>query len=449
MLANLNPVATLNLLRSYPSAVVLGRTPQDIPPQATAIIWDGTNCPFRSASIALVVCDDRDGTCAEALAPSLASNGHQVAIVPSRRPYSFALFPTPEQLRSVVGHGWPLTYDGSPRRWLGYWLATTSFWRLMPRSGLAVSSPGNSVIDLVLDQVSAATGGRAELRGFIAGRGLGQLILRVRAAGQDLAVRAAVTPPSAMRLRNHLSSLEYLRNRLGPDQKLIGFPMTVASGSADDVSWAAESWLRSRALRSSYAWRPSGRGWAALRAIAAGLAAEAGTGYVGDGWADNWTDGLELVAPALRAEILKALLPIEAERMPSAWFHGDLWPGNVFLRGRPQPPVIIDWDQARPDAPAGLDAVHAEVCRVVAARRCTFGDAVALLARSATRELAATAVGGKRFAEWHRPQQLALLLATAAHYATGENEGGTGDQWTESWGQLNLMPILAELRRTT
>jgi hypothetical protein len=74
--------------------------------------------------------------------------------------------------------------------------------------------------------------------------------------------------------------------------------------------------------------------------------------------------------------------------------------------------VIIDWERARPDAPAGLDAVYAEACRVVTARRCTFGEAVALLARSATRELAATVVGGN-----------------------------------ESWGQLNLMPILAELRR--
>jgi hypothetical protein len=108
--------------------------------------------------------------------------------------------------------------------------------------------------------------------------------------------------------------------------------------------------------------------------------------------------------------------------------------------------VVIDWERARPDAPAGLDAVYAEACRVVTARHCTFGEAIALLARSATRALAATVVGGKRFAEWDRPQQLALLIATAAHYATGENEGGKGDQWTESWGQLNLMPVLAELR---
>jgi aminoglycoside phosphotransferase (APT) family kinase protein len=185
-----------------------------------------------------------------------------------------------------------------------------------------------------------------------------------------------------------------------------------------------------------------------LRSVAAELAAGAQTGYLTDGWADGWADGLNAVAPALKEEILIALAPIEAARMPTAWFHGDLWPGNVFLRRPPQPPVIIDWERARPDAPAGLDAVYAEVCRVVTARGCTFGAAAAVLARSATPELAATVVGGKPYAHWQQPQQRALLLATAIHYATGENEGETGDHWTESWGELQLTPILAELRRT-
>ncbi len=315
VLANLDRVTTLNLLRSYPSAIVLGRSPGDIAPGPHALLWDGKNCPLCLASVALVICDDRDGTCAEALAPALASGGKQVAIVSSARPYSFALFPTPEQLRAVIGRGWPLTYDGSPRRWFGYWLATTSLWRFMPRSGLAVPWPGDSVIDVVLDQISAATGDRAELCGFIAGRGLGQLPLRVRTSGQELAVRAAVTPHSATRLRNHQSALAHLRDHLGPDQKSIGFPRTVASGSVEDVSWAAESWLKSRAVHASYSWRPSGSGWAVLRAIAAELAAGAKTGYLGDGWGDSWTAGLEAVAPALKQEILRALVPIEAARI--------------------------------------------------------------------------------------------------------------------------------------
>lgn len=176
-----------------------------------------------------------------------------------------------------------------------------------------------------------------------------------------------------------------------------------------------------------------------------GASKGAETGTLSSGWAHSWTAGLEAVAPALKEQILKALVPIEAGSMPKAWFHGDLWPGNVFLRRPPQPPVIIDWERARPDAPAGLDTVYAETCRVVTARRCTFGEGIAFLARSATPQLAATVVGGRHFADWDRPQQLALLLATATHYATGENEGGTGDHWTKSWGQLNLMPILAEL----
>ncbi len=445
VLANLDPVTTQNLLRSYPSAIVLGRALPDIQTDGFGLIWDGEVCPLRPGSIALIVCDDRDRVCADALAPALASGGQQVAIVRSDRPYRFALFPTPEQLRAVIGRGWPLTYDGSPRRWLGYWLATTGLWRSMRRSGLAVPWPGDSVIDVVLDQVSAAVGERTELCGLIAGRGLGQLTLRVRCSSRELAVRAAVTPDSAERLGNHLRVVAHLRAALGPRPN-IAFPEAVASGSSEGVSWAAECWLKSPAVRTSHAWRPSGRGWGVLRAIASELAAGAQTGYAADGWADGWVVGLDAVAPALKDEILMALAPIETGKMPTAWFHGDLWPGNVFLRRPPKPSAVIDWERARADAPARLDAVYAEVCRIVTVRRCTFGEAAASLARSVTPELAATVVGGKYFVDWERPDQHALLLATVTHYSTGENEGRTADHWTTSWGELNLLPILAQLR---
>ena len=91
-----------------------------------------------------MVCDDRDSGCAGALGPAVAADGQQVAIVPSGRPYRFALYPTPEQLRAVVGNGWPVTYDGSPRRWLGYWLAASPVWRHLSRSGLDLPGPGTA-----------------------------------------------------------------------------------------------------------------------------------------------------------------------------------------------------------------------------------------------------------------------------------------------------------------
>jgi hypothetical protein len=446
VLADLEPTTTQNLLRSYPSAVVLSRSIQDLAPSTRAAIWDGRRSPLRPGSIALVVCDDRDGECAHALAPALAESGQQVAIVRSDRPYRFALFPTPEQLRAVIGPGWPLTYDGSPRRWVGYRLACSPLWRYLDRSGLALQWPCESIVDLVLDQVSAAAGSRAELQGLIAGRGLGQVTLRVRCSGGELAVRVAVSPASARRLANHQHVLADLTARLGPRQRGLAFPDAVASGSADGISWAAERWLRSPALRASRAWRPSGKGWGALRAIAAELASSAQTGSTGAGWARGWVTGLDAVTPGLVEEVVDALVPIEAGRMTTAWCHGDLWPGNVFLRRPPRPPVVIDWERARPDAPAGLDAVYAEVCRVVMFRRCTFGEAAAWLARSAAPELAATRIGGKPFADWERPQQQALLLATVTHYATGENEGGPGDRWTESWGEMNVLPVVTALR---
>jgi aminoglycoside phosphotransferase (APT) family kinase protein len=349
-------------------------------------------------------------------------------------------------LRAVVGRGWPVTYDGSPRRWMGYWLATTRLWRYMDRSGLAVSWPCDDVVDLVIGQVSAVLEGKAELRGLISGRGLGNLTLRVSCRGQELAVRVAASPDSAGRLGNHQQVLADLPSRLGSNQRAFAFPEAVASGSAEGISWAAERWLKGSRARASHAWRPSGRGWAVLRAIATELAVGAPTGHAGDGWARGWITGLEAVAPALIEEILIALAPIEAEGMTTAWCHGDLWPGNVILRRRPRPPVVIDWERARPDAPAGWDAVFAEVCRILISRRSTFGEAAAWLAHSATPELAATVISGRSFAKWDRPLQQALLLATVIQFVTGENEGRSTDRWTESWGQMHVQPMMKALQ---
>jgi Phosphotransferase enzyme family len=446
VLANLDQVTTQNLLRSYPAALVLSRSMAGLDGTAHGAIWDGRRSPLRPGTIALLVCDDRDGMCAGALAAALVEGGELAAIVSSARPYRFALFPTPEQLRAVIGAGWPLTYDGSPRRWLGYWLATTRIWRYLGRSGLVLPWPNDSVVKAVLDQVSAALGARTDLRGLIAGRGLGQLTLRVHCGGHELAVRVAVTPDSARRLANHLSVLADLSARLGSAQKSVAFPDAVASGNADGVSWAAERWIKLPVMRASRAWRPSGKGWDVLQAIASELAARAETGRTDANWARGWVVGLDAVVPGLDEEIMAVLAPIGAASMTTAWCHGDLWPGNVFLRKPPLPPVVIDWERARPDAPAGLDAVYAELCRVVIDRKCNFGDAAVWMARSASPELAAVEVGGRLFADWDRPEQQALLLATVIHYATGENEGGPADRWTEGWGEMNVVPLLTALR---
>ena len=446
VLANLDDVTTRNLLRSYPAALVLGRPVADLDGVARAAMWDGERSPLRPGTVALLVCDDRDGLCAKALAPALADDGECVAIVRSARPYHFALFPTPEQLRAVIGKGWPLTYDGSPRRWLGYWLATTRIWRYLSRSGLALRWPNNSVVDAVLDQVGATLGGRTHLRGLIVGRGLGQFTLRVRCESRELAVRVAVTPGSARRLSNHQRVVAELSDRLGPASNSFAFPDVVAAGNADGISWAAERWVKRRVIRASRSWRPSGSGWDALRAIASELASVAGTGRTDTDWPSSWAVGLDAVAPGLVEEILTALAPIGAANMATAWCHGDLWPGNVFLRKPPLPPVVIDWERARPDAPAGLDAMYAELFRVAKRRKCTFGDAAVLMARSASTELAAVEVGGKPFASWDRSEQEALLLATVVHYATGEDEGTPPDRWTQGWGATNIVPLMTALR---
>jgi hypothetical protein len=446
VLANLEPITTHNLLRSYPEAVVLTRSTHGLEDVERTVLWDGRTFPLRPGSVTLLVCDDRDGVCAETLAPALAEGGQRVAIVRSNRPHRFALFPTPEQLRAVVGHGWPLTFDGSPRRWFGYWLAAGPFWRYLGRSGLEMACPADSVVQVVLDHVGTVLGGQAVLRGLIAGRGLGQVTLRVRCSGRELAVRVATSPDSAQRLGNHQRALAQVSALVGSEQKSFAFPASVASESIDGIAWAAEAWLRSPVLRAGRGWRPDGEGWEALRTIAAELALSAQTGRTGAGWARNWVSGLGAVAPALVEEVVLALAPIEAAGMETAWFHGDLWPGNILLGRPPRPPVVIDWERARPDGIAGLDAVFAEVSRSAITRRCAFGEAAASLARSLSPELAVTPVGGRPFANWDRPEQLAVLLATVTHFVTGEEEGGTIDRWTEMWGEVNVLPIMTALR---
>jgi aminoglycoside phosphotransferase (APT) family kinase protein len=199
-------------------------------------------------------------------------------------------------------------------------------------------------------------------------------------------------------------------------------------------------------MRAGRAWRADGEGWTAIRAISAELAVSAHTGRTDAGWARRWLTGLDAFTPSLLEQFVVALAPIEDEGMDTAWFHGDLWPGNILLRRPPRPPVVIDWERARPDAPAGLDAVFAEVSRTVMTRRCAFGEAAAWLARSPSPELVATAVGGRPFSHWDRPQQLAVLLATVTHFVTGEEEGGSIDHWTKRWGEVNILPMMTALR---
>jgi hypothetical protein len=306
--------------------------------------------------------------------------------------------------------------------------------------------PADSVVQAALNDVGTVLGDHAELRGLIAGRGLGQVTLRVRCSGRELAVRVAASPDSARRLGNHQHAMALVSARVGSEQNSFAFPDSVASGTIDGISWAAEGWLTSPFMRAGRSWRPDGEGWRALRPIAAELALSAHTGRTGSGWAQSWVVGLGAVTPELVEEVVVALSPIEAAGMDTAWFHGDLWPGNILLRRPPRPPVVIDWERARPDAPAGLDAVFAEVSRTAMTRRCAFGEAAAALARYPSPELVATVVGGRPFADWGRPEQLAVLLATVTHFATGEEEGRSIDRWSERWGEVHVLPIMTALR---
>ncbi len=442
--ADFDPVPTADLLLNYPDAVILSRR-EVTGDGLRRVVWDGTRCPLRPASVALLVVDDRRGG-AGCLAGCVRRGGSTAAVVPSRRPHDFVLYPSPEELEWITAPGWPVMSSVSLRRRLARLRAVTPAWRVMSRAGLALSGAGASLVDGVLVGIGEATGSPARLRAVLVGRGKGQLTLRVGAAGSDIAVRLALTPRAVERLEAHHRAQDLLGRR---DPARFSVPDMLAEGSTGGTRWLAESWLPGHSGPGGRRWSPEkGPGWDAIRAVSASLARVAPTGTARSGWAEGWVSSAAQAYPDHAAELLAALVPIEASGLETAWVHGDLWPGNVFLR-RSAPPIVIDWDLARPDGPAGLDAVFAEMCRLMLLHRSSLGESAArMIEQAGTVQpgLAHVRVGGRMWTEWDAPVRRGLVVAALVRQASaGSTRAEGGD---ESWRRENLVPVTAVLRRT-
>jgi hypothetical protein len=444
-LADLDALSAHNLVLSYPGAVVLARTAGQLDGLPRRAVWDGRRPPLRPGCLALAVADDRQGAAA-ALAPAMAPGAGQVSLVPSRRPHDYALYPTPQALEWVAARGWPTMGARSLRKRLARLRATTPAWRLMCRVGLRVAAGGESLADQVAAQLSQLTGEPAAVRGLFVGRGTGQTTLRVRLGRLDAAVRLGLTQRGVERLLAHQDAQNRVAQAAAESSKAFSVPEELACGWAGGVYWVAERWVEGRPGPGGRQWWARGPGWAHSLAVADALSRHAPTGELGEGWARRWCSELGRADPAHLEEVVEALCVLEAAGVPAAWCHGDLWPGNVFLR-RGRPPAVIDWDRARPDAPAGLDGVYSAIYRVVVAESCTLGQATARLVGRPERVAQAgpLRVGGRPWDVWPLEVRRALVVAAFVRNASG----GSGGQpvWDEDWVRTNAGPVVAALRQ--
>jgi hypothetical protein len=441
VVADFDSLPTEDLLLSYPRAVVLRRAAPG--GGRRAVVWDGRRAPLRDRSVGLLVVDERRGG-GPALDSCLRPGATTARVVSSRRRHRFALYPSPEELEWITAPGWPVLGSASWRRRLARLRATTPLWRTMDRAGLALTAPKPSLVDSVLAGIGAATGTSPRLRGVVVGRGRGQLTLRVGARRADLAVRLALTSRATERLEAHRRAQDLLG---GADPGRLAVPEVVAGGETGGATWLAERWLSGRSGPGGRAWAgEGGRGWVATRAVARALAERAPTGRAGPGWARAFASALLGAYPDRAAPLVAALGPIEAAGLATAWIHGDLWPGNVFLRHR-GPPLVIDWDLARPDGPAGLDAVFAELCRLMLHRRSSLGQAAAVVVGEASPRLGLDdcPVGGRRWGDLDAPLRRALVVAALVGQASAGSTAA--DRGEAAWWNENLAPVAAALRR--
>lgn len=403
------------------------------------LVWDGRNLPLRHATSGLVIIDERRGGGPSARS-SMGPGAALASIGPSRVNHDYALYPHPEDLLWVTRRGWPLIGGNTGLSRVRRWRARTLLWSFMDRAGLTVNTPGPTTIDLVLDDLERATGRRYELRGIIT-RNFDQATLCVD-AGSRLSVRVGLTP----RGRSRISRLEEAQQRVlsMPGPLPFEVPKIVAKGEAAGVVWLAEEWIEGRPGPGGRRWwTRSGEGWAVGRSVATALSEGAATGTTEPGWASNW--GALAAGQGTSEKVMSsALCAVEDAHVATAWCHGDLWPGNVLFLRRNADPVVIDWDSARPDAPAGIDAIHMEIDRVAWRLRCSVGVAAALLVATGAPGLRGVGVGGRNWADWDTAVRGGLVAAAVALRASRASEGPGG--YNEPWTDEMLPPLVAALR---
>jgi aminoglycoside phosphotransferase (APT) family kinase protein len=434
-LVDLEPGTAAAFRRSYPSAITVSADRAALVGVARGMCWDGRHWPLPDGALALLVADERraDPT---ALAAALRPGGRRAAIVPARRRHDTVPYPRADSVERLLRKGWPASTD-APGQWIRQRLATSVLWRLSGRAGIAIEPDGPGLIDDVVADLGAAVGSRATLRGVLVS-GSHNIIVRVGLAREEAALRLCLTELGTARLARQRQVLASIDDALLSPDLHAHMPRELAVGVTHGLEWRAETWHQGHLSPGGRRWRTGGSTWKAAHEVARLLAATAPTADAGPGWAHAWTRGIDQFGEDADA-IEAALLPIEEFRLPTSWCHGDFWPGNIVL-GRGST-VVIDWEQGRAAAPAGLDAVFLELYRLAIGSRIPIGVAAARAVREPRALTAPPSLGGVPWPAADPALRAASVVAAIVVHALGPE----GDRRGSRWAHENLVPLISAL----
>jgi O-antigen/teichoic acid export membrane protein len=386
------------LAQRFPNAIVLVGRHAQTPVQSDAqrIVWDGTHSPLAAGTASLVVADARLVS-AEALGPTLAPDG-VLAVVGADG--EFVIYPSMAHPEHVWRSGWPLPAKPGLvtqlRRSAGL---TLSRWRSIPRLSFA-GAPFRSLAELIISDVAR------RLRtpcGLVGVETAGQTILRVRSADGDLAVRLSLSAAAPL-----IDPARRVAGEVAAARPLV-LP-ELAAGRTAGFDWTATPWLPRGRRPVSDLWFGQRRRRRVAHRLVQALEQHR-TGIAQPGWARRWCADVATIPAPVRDHLAALLQPLETA-VVTGWCHGDPWPANVVLDRRNA--AVIDWENAVPDAPLGLDWLLIAGLRRVTAGHGTMADACVRMIDG--RLSIAHEVGGRRFSDWQLEQRVALVVAAFVHY---------------------------------
>jgi len=386
-----------HLQAAYPGALVLtdGTRTSGWPDPTRVVRWDGVHPPVAPGTAGLVVVDTRSYDVR--VVSAMVTETGSIAELGDTGP--FLLYPSAEAPEVLWRRTWPVHMPSGPipwvRRRLGLSVGRGS---AVPR--LRVTDR-RSLADDVLADLARATGQEGELVGLIAA---GHVVLRVRTAEGDLAVRLSLTDPErevdvAARVSQDV-----------PDTRPF-LPVVVAAGRTAGRPWVASEWTPRRRSALTWPWPSAARQWAVAGELAEVLAGHS-TGRTDAGWSARWCARAHVVPLDVR-EQWAAELAVLDDALPTGWCHGDLWPGNVLLDG--DVTAVIDWDNAGDDAPLGIDTLLVHALRASADSDELVSEALLRLVDDPL-PLGAARVGGRPWTGWPRRERRALALAALVLY---------------------------------
>lgn len=383
------------LLPAEPSGTVVLLVGPDLVPHLQQVYPAAvTSAPDGSAGLVVVDTDVHR----EDEASRLLADGGVLAVLGPRGPHR--IYPNLAHPELVWRRSWPVQMTAGPVPWLRRRLGLgIGRGHAVPR--LLTTGTGVSFVDRVLADLERTTGEPGTLVGLVTG---GHTVLRVRTAQGDLAVRLSLT--DADRVVDVWSAVAAEVPAAEPM-----LPPVVARGRVADRPWVATHWTPRRRRPLEWPWPRPERQWAAAERLADVLG-DAPTGRTGPGWAAAWVAAAHVVPAEARRRWEHALGVLDAG-VPTAWCHGDLWPGNVLLDR--DLVTVIDWDNASADAPQGLDHLLVRAMRSSSAAGTLVSEELFALV-DAPGPVAGRTVAGRPFGEHDRETRTALALAGVVLY---------------------------------